>query len=104
MNDCDDDSAINFNPNSDDTIDCVYVSNIPSFTSDEDTIAQKDLNQYIQGDPNFYNNILFNVNCVNDINGIINNGCYINENNDLFVSLVEDFDEQTGFFEYYYNL
>ncbi|MAV93243.1 MAG: hypothetical protein CMG01_03675, partial [Candidatus Marinimicrobia bacterium] len=95
-NNCNDSSAINYIQNSSGNDECVYVSNIPSFTSDEDTIAQKDLNQYIQGNPNFFNNLLFNVNCVN-ITGIIDNSCEVVDNQ-LFVSLEENFDEQTGFF------
>ena len=98
-NECDDDSAINFNPNSDGTIDCVYVENIPTFGANEDTIASKNLNFSISGDnSDLYENVSFTVECIN-INGIVNNGCYINENNDLFVELVEDFDSQTGFFD-----
>ncbi|MBS30695.1 MAG: hypothetical protein CMG39_05995 [Candidatus Marinimicrobia bacterium] len=95
-NNCNDSSAINYIQNSSSNDECVYVANIPSFTSDEDTIAQKDLNQYIQGNPNFFNNLLFNVNCLN-IAGIVDNSCEVVDNQ-LFVSLEENFDEQTGFF------
>ena len=102
-NECDDDSAINFNPNSDDTIDCVYVKNIPTINADEDTEASIDLNGYIDYDnpPDnlaLIDNVSFEVEC-NNIYGIENNGCYIDEDNYLYVTLVEDFDTQTGFFD-----
>ena len=89
---CDDDSAINFNPNSDGTIDCVFVSNIPTFKEQMRIQLQvKNLNFSISGDnSDLYENVSFTVECIN-INGIVDNGCYINENNDLFVELVEDF-------------
>ena len=78
-NECDDDSAINFNPNSDGTIDCVYVENIPTFGANEDTIASKNLDFSISGDnSDLYENVSFTVECIN-INGIVNNiRIYIN--------------------------
>ena len=84
--DCNDSLAINYNSDSNDNDECVYINNINSIVVDEDTIAEIDLNTYItdgQGafgnDVEFYNNISFSVIC-DGITGIINGGCEINEN------------------------
>ena len=66
--DCNDLLAINYNSDSNDNDECVYINNINSIVVDEDTIAEIDLNTYItdgQGafgnDVEFYNNISFSV-------------------------------------------
>ena len=109
--DCNDLLAINYNSDSDDNDECVYINNINSIVVDEDTIAQIDLNQYISDEQGsfgenveFYNNVSFSVIC-DGLTGIIDGGCEINENNELSVSLVENFDSQTDFFyiSIYYN-
>ena len=109
--DCNDSLAINYNSDSNDNDECVYINNINSFVVDEDTIAEIDLNTYItdgQGafgdDVEFYNNISFSVIC-DGLTGIVDDGCEINENNELSISLVENFDGQTDFFyiSIYYN-
>ena len=99
---CNDSLALNYNPDSNENNECVYVDNINSFISDEDTIAEKDLTQNFSGYSNYFDNISLTVNCSN-VQGI--EDCNINDENLLSVNLENNYDSQTGFFyvSIYYN-
>ncbi len=102
QDDCNDSLALNYNANSNDSNECVYVNNINSFVSDEDSIAEKDLTQNFSGYSNYFDNISLIVNC-SDVQGIAD--CNINDENLLSVNLENNYDLQTGFFyvSIYYN-
>ena len=78
QDDCNDSLALNYNANSNDSNECVYVNNINSFVSDEDSIAEKDLTQNFSGYSNYFDNISLTVNCSN-VQGIAD--CNINDEN-----------------------
>ena len=102
QDDCDDSSALNYNPDANNSDECVYVNNINSFVSDEDMVAEKDLTQNFSGYSNYFDNISLTVNC-SDVQGI--EDCSINDQNLLSVNPENNYDSQTGFFyiSIYYN-
>ena len=101
QDDCNDPSALNFNSDSNSSNECVFLNNIPSLGGindveyNEDTIVQRDLNEFITGFDDFFDNVSLTTTC-DDIMGI--DSCNINDANFLTINLEPNYDSQTGFF------